>query len=117
MLGMKLIAQVKLLPAPEQADALRHTLEQANVACRFVSDTAWETKTFRQYDLHHKCYKGVREQFGLSAQVQYERLPKSRMLTNLTARPNARSKRLAVSLMMTASFPGDCKTKPCRFGQ
>jgi putative transposase len=69
MLGMKLIAQVKLLPAPEQADALRHTLEQANVACRFVSDTAWETKTFRQYDLHHKCYKGVREQFGLSAQV------------------------------------------------
>ena len=66
---MKLIAQVKLLPTPEQADALRHTLEQANAACRFVSDTAWETKTFRQYDLHHKCYQAVREQFGLSAQV------------------------------------------------
>ena len=66
---MKLIAQVKLLPTPEQADALRHTLEQANAACRFVSDTAWETNTFRQYDLHHKCYQAVREQFGLSAQV------------------------------------------------
>jgi len=44
-------------------------LEQANAACRFVSDTAWKTKTFRQYDLHHKCYQAVREQFVLSAQV------------------------------------------------
>jgi len=66
---MKLIAQVKLLPTPEQMDALRCTLEQANAACRFVSSAAWDTKTFRQYDLHHKCYKAIREQFGLSAQV------------------------------------------------
>ena len=73
---MKLIAQVKLLPTPDQADALRHTLEQANVACRFVSDTAWETKTFRQYDLHHKCYQTVREQFGLSAQVAVRAIAK-----------------------------------------
>jgi putative transposase len=73
---MKLIAQVKLLPTPEQADALRHTLEQANAACRFVSDTAWETKTFRQYDLHHKCYQAVREQFGLSAQVAVRAIAK-----------------------------------------
>ncbi|MHC1732955.1 MAG: RNA-guided endonuclease InsQ/TnpB family protein [Bacteroidales bacterium] len=66
---MKLIAQVKLFPTPEQADALRRTLEQANAACQFVSDAVWETKTFRQYDLHHKCYQAVREQFGLSAQM------------------------------------------------
>ena len=66
---MKLNAQVKLLPTPEQADTLRNTLEQANTACQFVSNTAWENKTFRQYDLHHKCYQEVREQFGLSAQV------------------------------------------------
>lgn len=66
---MKLIAQVKLLPTPEQAEALRLTLEKANAACRFVSNTAWETKTFRQYDLHHQCYQAVREQFSLSAQV------------------------------------------------
>jgi len=66
---MKLNAQVKLLLTPQQADALRHTLEQANAACQFVNNTAWETKTFRQYDLHHKCYKSVREQFNLSAQM------------------------------------------------
>ncbi len=73
---MKLTSQVKLLPTPEQADALRHTLEQANAACRFVSDTAWETKTFRQYDLHHQCYPAVREQFGLSAQVAVRAIAK-----------------------------------------
>jgi len=67
--SVKLTAQVKLLPTLEQADALRKTLERANAACQFISDTAWETKTFRQYDLHHKCYQAVREQFGLSAQV------------------------------------------------
>ena len=66
---MKLIAQVKLLPTPEQADALKQTIEQANAACQYVSDYAWESKTFRQYDLHHACYKDIREKFCLSAQV------------------------------------------------
>jgi putative transposase len=73
---MKLTAQVKLLPTSEQAALLRHTLEQANAACRYVSDTAWETKTFRQYDLHHKCYRAIREQFGLSAQVAVRAIAK-----------------------------------------
>lgn len=73
---MKLIAQVKLLPTVEQADALKRTLEQANAACQFMSDTAWETKTFRQYDLHHTCYQQVREQFGLSAQVAVRAIAK-----------------------------------------
>jgi putative transposase len=66
---MKLVAQIKLLPTPEQADALEKTIVQANLACQFVSNVGWETKTFRQYDLHHKCYQDVREQFGLSAQI------------------------------------------------
>jgi IS605 OrfB family transposase len=66
---MKLTAQVKLLPTPEQADALKQTLERANAACQYVSHFAWEGKTFRQYNLHHKCYHAIRERFGLSAQV------------------------------------------------
>ena len=53
---MKLIAQVKLLPTPAQAVALRQTLELANAACQFVSDSAWETNLFQQFDLHHQCY-------------------------------------------------------------
>jgi IS605 OrfB family transposase len=73
---MKLIAQVKLVPNPAQAAAIRQTLEPANAACRFVSDTAWATKTFRQFDLHHQCYQAVREQFGLSAQVAVRAIAK-----------------------------------------
>ena len=73
---MKLIAQVKLQPTPEQADALKRTLETANAAANYVSGQAWETQTFRQYDLHHLCYSTVRGQFGLSAQVTVRVLAK-----------------------------------------
>jgi len=66
---VKLIAQLKLLPTPEQALALKRTLETANHACNFVSREAWKAKTFRQYDLHHLCYKPLRERFPLSAQM------------------------------------------------
>ena len=69
LMCMKLMAQVKLLPTPEQADVLKRTLEMANAACNFVSQKAWQAKTFRQYDLHHLCYKDVRAKFPLSAQV------------------------------------------------
>lgn len=66
---MKLIAQVKLKPNTEQADSLRETILAANRAAQFVSDHAWMTKSFGQYDLHHACYYDVREKFGMSAQM------------------------------------------------
>ena len=66
---MKLIAQVKLLPTPEQADALRHTLELANAACNYLSKRGWETKILRQYDMHKLAYHDARAKFPLSAQV------------------------------------------------
>src|SRR5262245_14522736 len=65
---MKLIAQLKLIPSPEQADALKRTLEAANAACNYISDVAWNTRTFGKFALQRLCYQHVREQFGLSAQ-------------------------------------------------
>ena len=73
---MKLIAQVKLQPAPGQTEPLRRTLEVANAAANYVSEVAWETKTFRQYDLHHACYYAVRERYELSAQMTVRLLAK-----------------------------------------
>lgn len=67
--GVKLIAQVKLQTTPDQAVALRRTMEEANRACNFISSVAWEKKTFGQYPLHPLVYKDVRKQFNLSAQV------------------------------------------------
>jgi hypothetical protein len=39
---MKLTAQLKLLPTPQQAAALKRTLEAANAACNAISQVAWE---------------------------------------------------------------------------
>ncbi len=73
---MKLIAQVKLQPTPEQADLLKHTLEVANAAANWVSAYAWESQVFGQYDLHHALYYAVRDQFPLSAQMVVRMLAK-----------------------------------------
>ena len=66
---MKLIAQLKLRPTPLQAQALRTTLERANAAANFISQTAWGTRTFQQFKLHKLVYAPTRAHFGLSAQI------------------------------------------------
>ena len=66
---MKLSAQVKLLPNPDQAIALLQTLEIANDACNVISQKAWNSHTFRQFPLHHLTYQTIRDMFPLNAQV------------------------------------------------
>ena len=64
-----MIAQLKLQPSPLQAQALRTTLECANAAANFISQTAWDTRTFQQFNLHKLVYAPTRAHFGLSAQM------------------------------------------------
>jgi len=66
---MRLTAAIQLLPTPEQADALKRTLETANAACDYISQVAWESKTFRQFPIHRLTYLAVRKMFGLTAQL------------------------------------------------
>lgn len=66
---MRLTAKIKLLPTPDQQRALQQTLETANAACNTISQSAWATKTFRQFDIHRLCYADTRDAFGLSAQM------------------------------------------------
>jgi putative transposase len=66
---MRLTIQLKLLPTPEQADALKRTLEKANAACNYISQVAWDVRTFRQFAIHRLLYRDVRETFGLAAQM------------------------------------------------
>jgi IS605 OrfB family transposase len=66
---MNLTAQVKLQPTPEQSDALLRTLECANQACDRLSELAWEAKEFRQFPLHRRFYRTIRDEFSLSAQI------------------------------------------------
>src|SRR6266566_6066301 len=65
---MRLTAAIQLLPTPSQADALRRTLETANAACDFISQVAWQSRTFRQFPIHRLTYTAVRETFHLAAQ-------------------------------------------------
>jgi IS605 OrfB family transposase len=67
--SMKLTAQIKLLPTPEQAELLRQTLERANAACDAISGYAWDNQHFSQYGLHEVLYKPMRDAFALAAQM------------------------------------------------
>lgn len=66
---MKIIAQIKLHPTPDQADALKRTLETANAACTEISRVAWEQQIFGKYDLQQLVYQRIKANYGLSAQM------------------------------------------------
>lgn len=73
---MKLITQLKLCPTPEQADAIRRTLEAANAACNAISQVAWDHQQFGKYQLQQLTYYAVRETYGLAAQLAIRCLAK-----------------------------------------
>src|SRR5258706_4696499 len=66
---MKLTAQIKLMPTPQQADLLKQTLEAANAACNTISDYAWTNQVFGKFPLQKALYYGLRDQFNLTAQL------------------------------------------------
>lgn len=66
---MKLTVQVKLLPSPEQAGALKDTLRRSNAAANEISAVAWGHGSFGQYKLHSLADHPVKASSGLSAQM------------------------------------------------
>ena len=66
---VKLTAQVKLVVAPDQADALKRTMRAANAVCDSLSAWAWANQAFGQYPLHKGQYAEQRAASGLTAQV------------------------------------------------
>ena len=66
---MKLIAQVRLNPTPEQATYLLQTLEAANALCNRVSEFAWEKRVFGKFALQKALYHSLRAETGITAQM------------------------------------------------
>ena len=66
---MKLIAQVKLNPTPEQHAALLSTLTEANAACDTISAAAWQAREFRRLPLQKLVYHDIKTSFRLGAQI------------------------------------------------
>jgi putative transposase len=59
----------KLRVTEESAAALAETMNRFNAVCNRLSEIAWETKTFRAYDLHHAAYHEIRAAFALPSQL------------------------------------------------
>lgn len=66
---MKLSAQIRLNPTPEQHAALLATLAEANAACDAISAIAWQAREFRRIPLQKLSYHPVKHSFRLGAQV------------------------------------------------
>ncbi len=60
---MQLSAKVKLQVTPEQAKSLKHTMQHANECCDWLSERAWKSKTFSQFNLHKLTYYDARAAF------------------------------------------------------
>src|SRR6266496_4055869 len=66
---MKLVAQIKLNPTPEQHAALLATLAAANAACDAISAAAWQVREFRRLPLQKLVYHDIKASFHLGAQI------------------------------------------------
>jgi len=66
---MKLIVNIKLKPLTSQHSALLETLKEANKACHWISQEAFENKIFKQFNLHKLVYHSAKDRFNLSAQM------------------------------------------------
>lgn len=64
---MQITVTIQLQTTPEQHSMLLETLQVCNAACNHISHIAWETQTFRKYDLHHKTYHSVKTETNLHA--------------------------------------------------
>ena len=63
------VVTVKLRTTNETEKALADTMERFNKACNHLSGIAWDTRTFRAFDLHHAGYHATRERFGLPSEM------------------------------------------------
>lgn len=66
---MLLTVKVKLIPGMEQRCILLQTMERFNQACDKVSAIAFRDHCFSKFLLQKFVYHGIREEFGLSAQL------------------------------------------------
>jgi IS605 OrfB family transposase len=66
---VKLTVPLKLVPTPEDHQALLATLERANDAANTLSDLAWASRTFGRYPLQKAHYHDLKDCFHLGAQL------------------------------------------------
>ncbi len=73
---MHLTMQMKLLPSPEQADAMLRTMERFNAACDALAAVALAKRCANKVALQKLAYHDIRRDFGLGAQMTVRAIAK-----------------------------------------
>jgi putative transposase len=73
---MHLTMQLKLLPSPEQADAMLRTMERFNAACDALAAVAFANRCANKVELQKLAYHNIRRDFGLGAQMTVRAIAK-----------------------------------------
>ena len=74
---MKLTLQLKLLPTPDQHTALLETMHAFNAAVSYAAHVGFEAGVFTQLSIHRRCYRELRDRFGLSSQMAVRAIGKA----------------------------------------
>jgi IS605 OrfB family transposase len=74
---MKLTVQLKLVPTPAQHTALLETMHAFNAAASHAARVGFKAGEFSQPSIHKRCYRELRDCFGLSAQMAVQAIGKA----------------------------------------
>ena len=74
---MKLTLQLRLLPTPDQHTALLATMHAFNAAASHAARMGFDAGVFAQASIHVRCYRELRERFGLSSQMAVRAIGKA----------------------------------------
>ena len=74
---MKLVVQIKLLPDAEQAKALLEYMKAFNTAANHAACVGFSAKVFSQPSIHNRCYRELRNKFGVSSQTAVRAIGKA----------------------------------------
>jgi IS605 OrfB family transposase len=74
---MKLTLQLKLVPTPEQHTALLETMRAFNAATSHAAEVGFADHVFTQQSIHRRCYRELRNRFGLSSQMAVRAIGKA----------------------------------------
>ena len=74
---MKLTLQLKLVPTAEQHTALLETMHAFNAAASYAAQVGFMDHVFSQQAIHVRCYRELRDRFGLSSQMAVRAIGKA----------------------------------------
>ena len=74
---MKLTLQLKLAPTTKQYTSLVKTMHAFNAAASYAAEVGFRDHVFSQQAIHIRCYRELRDRFGMSAQMAVRAIGKA----------------------------------------